>query len=334
MDRSLKFSVPSGAVKYAITVVIPTCNRASALISCLEHLEQQTDKNFEVVVVDDGSTDDTALRIEEYQERTTLELRFLQQPNGGPARARNTAIAAASSPLILMIGDDIFASPALVEIHLKLHQQRPESHVAGLGLTLWEQHNQKVTRFMLFLEEGTQFSYQDLIAGQKPTGGAYFYTSNLSVKTEVLRRNPFCERFPDAAFEDLELGYRIAHTEGLELVFLQEALAYHYHPTTFVQACRRMRKGGWSAHLMYEIWPEAYIHPAGQTAIRRVVRRILAPPPVLFAATQFSALLSQFFVPRSLFRAVIGTHFYVGYRDREAESRLRKDSNRVAKAHS
>jgi hypothetical protein len=149
--------------------------------------------------------------------------------------------------------------------------------------------------------------------------GAYFYTSNLSIKTELLRRNPFCEEFPWASHEDLELGHRMRRREGLELDFLPEALAHHYHPTTVVQACRRMRKAGWSAHLMYEMWPETYIHPAGATALRRIVRKVLALPPVLYAVTFASSTLSRFCSPKSLFKAVLGTYLYLGYKDRELE---------------
>jgi glycosyltransferase involved in cell wall biosynthesis len=325
MQPSAKHSKSSAFLQYPITVIIPTFNRASALITCLEHLEDQTHKDFEVVIVDDGSTDDTEQRVEEYCKDATLDLRFFRQPNSGPARARNVAVAEACSPLILMIGDDIFASPQLVEHHLNLHRKRPEDQVVGLGLTVWEEKNQKVTPFMRFLEQGTQFAYSDLteqstLSGHKPfPPGNYFYTSNLSVKTDLLRRNPFCERFPWAAYEDIELGYRIEHNEGLDLVFLPEALAHHYHPTTVDQACRRMRKGGWSAHLMYEMRPDIYINPAGNTAFRRMVRKTLALPPLLHAATFAASALSRFSAPKSLFKAVLGTYLYLGYKDRERE---------------
>ena len=312
---------------FAVTVIIPTFNRAQALICCLEHLERQSCQDFEVVVVDDGSTDETAARVEEYEKRTTLNLKFIRQSNGGPARARNVAVAAASSPLALMIGDDIFPTPQFVEAHLKLHRQHPEPQVAALGLTVWEEKMQEVTPFMRFLEEGIQFSYSDLTAGKIST--RYFYTSNLSVKTELLRRNPFCERFPAAAFEDLELGVRLTKTEGLELIFIPEALASHYHPTSFVQACKRMRNGGWSAHLMYEMWPDTYLNPAGATRVRRLVRKVLAPAPILFAVTQFTALLTRFITPKALFRAVLGTYFYVGYKQRELEVAAEKNSSKL-----
>ncbi|HJX85650.1 MAG TPA: glycosyltransferase [Candidatus Angelobacter sp.] len=317
--------------EYPLAVVIPTYNRAATLISCLEHLERQSWTDFEVVVVDDGSSDQTPQKFQEYSQRTTLNLRYLRQPNGGPASARNAAISVVHSPIVLMIGDDIFATPELVESHLNLHRRRSELHVAGLGLTEWETETQTLTRFMKFLDE-VQFSYSELMQGKQPTW-MHFYTSNVSVKTEALRRNLFDEDF--RVFEDIELGLRMARTEGLDVVFIPNALAYHYHPATFLQACHRMKTVGWSAHLFHERWPEAYMNPVGRTAVRRAVRRFLACPPFLYLATQSAALASRFITPKKLFRAVLYTHSYVGYRKRESqEQKARGVSNPQANAGS
>ena len=97
-----------------LSVVIPTYNRADVLIKCLIHLENQTRNDFEVVVVDDGSTDSTPERIEAYAKNSPLSLRYLRQENRGPASARNYAISLVDAPICLIIGDDIFASPKLI----------------------------------------------------------------------------------------------------------------------------------------------------------------------------------------------------------------------------
>src|SRR5271163_4707032 len=94
-----------------VCFIIPTFNRMDALMTCLEHLERQTCSDFEVIVVDDGSTDSTARQMESYAARTPLRLRYRRQPNSGPARARNLAVSMTQAPLCLMIGDDIFVCP-------------------------------------------------------------------------------------------------------------------------------------------------------------------------------------------------------------------------------
>ena len=103
-------------------VVIPTYNRCDALVECLAHLENQTCKNFEVVVVDDGSTDSTPKLMESYLKKTPLAVRYARQDNGGPAKARNLGISMLHSPVCVLIGDDIFASPNLVDRHMNWHR--------------------------------------------------------------------------------------------------------------------------------------------------------------------------------------------------------------------
>lgn len=150
-------------------IVIPTHNRCAVLLECLAHLEKQTFKDFEVVVVDDGSSDDTAVKLAAYQARSPLCMRYVSQANSGPAKARNVGISLLSSPVCLMLGDDIFASPTLLEMHLQFHQHNPEIKVAGLGMIRWSASGQKVTRFMRWLDEADlQFSYPRLLAGAKP----------------------------------------------------------------------------------------------------------------------------------------------------------------------
>ena len=170
--------------QYPIGVIIPTYNRSEILLSCIRHLERQTWTDFEVIIVDDGSTDFTPRLLEEYQRRTPLHLHCIRQDNSKQARARNTAISALHAPVCLMIGDDIFASPDLVSRHLELHRQRPEIQVAGLGLTRWSESGQTVTKFMRWLDESGERLYNDLLRGVRPDW-KHFYTGNLSLKTQV-----------------------------------------------------------------------------------------------------------------------------------------------------
>ena len=72
-------------------IVIPTHNRCAALLQCLSHLENQTFKDFEVVIVDDGSSDTTAEKMADYQAVSPLSLRFVRQASGGPAKALGEA---------------------------------------------------------------------------------------------------------------------------------------------------------------------------------------------------------------------------------------------------
>jgi glycosyltransferase involved in cell wall biosynthesis len=298
--------------RYPIGVVVPTYNRSEALLTCLNHLEQQTMCDFEVVVVDDGSTDSTPVLLEEYKRKTSLHFRFFRQDNSGPARARNLGISVLHSPICVMIGDDIFPSQDFVSAHLKLHQQKPGKQVAGLGLTRWSDSGQTVTPFMRWLDEGVQFAYKDLLQGLRPSW-KHFYTSNLSVKTQLLRENPFDESFKRAAAEDIELGYRIHRRLGLEIAFIPEALAHHLHPTNFRQACKRNISVGESMRRFHELWPDS-ISPDKKSLLRRSLRAFMLKNLWLLPSlTVLAEAATNITCPNPLMRGVLNYYYQRGY---------------------
>jgi glycosyltransferase involved in cell wall biosynthesis len=291
-------------------------------MQCMAHLERQTFKDFEVVVVDDGSTDSTPEHMEAYLAKTPLAVRYVAQKNSGPAKARNLGISMLRTPVCLILGDDIFASPTLVERHMKLHGQHPNIEIAGLGLTQWSRTGQTITPFMRWLEKSPmQFALEDLRAGV-PADWKHFYTSNLSVKTELLRKFPFNEDFPYAAMEDCELGYRIQTQHGLKLNFLPDAIADHLHPTSFRQACDRMLRVGYSTRLLHELWPE--LRPRSSSWLKIAIKRtFVGRPPLLKILLSGADLCARVYCPNSLMRCALACQYEIGYRSqRNSEGKL------------
>ena len=96
-------------------------------------------------MVDDGSTDDTPELLQKYAAQTPLSLRSVRQKNAGPAGARNHAISLLTAPVCLIIGDDIMASPTLVEQHLAFHAAHPNKTAFAIGYSKWAHEGQTVT---------------------------------------------------------------------------------------------------------------------------------------------------------------------------------------------
>ena len=90
----------------ALTVFTPTYNRADRLERAYESLKQQTNKDFCWLIVDDGSTDDTAGAVRAMQEDKLVDIKYIYRENGGKMRAHNTGVMACDTPLFLCLDSD------------------------------------------------------------------------------------------------------------------------------------------------------------------------------------------------------------------------------------
>jgi glycosyltransferase involved in cell wall biosynthesis len=267
----------------SLSVVIPTKDRAEALVRTLDALEAQQagDAELEAIVIDNGSSDGTPAQVRR-RAGASLPIRLLEQPKGGPAAARNAGAVAADGEILLFLGDDTEpADERLLRAHIDLHAARPEPTYGVLGRITWTPR-QPVTPFMRWLENGgPQFSYAELSPG--PVDAAsYFYSSHASVKRSIFEQvGGFDVRFPTAAVEDTELGVRLADS-GVELDYHPELLVLHDHPTTPAQSLRRSVAVGRSAALYNRLRPDRP-HPGVQAPKGLAWSAVRAATP-LFAA--------------------------------------------------
>jgi glycosyltransferase involved in cell wall biosynthesis len=236
-----------------LTVIIPTYNRSDLLGRTLRGLLDQTapPDSYEIVVVDDGSTDVTPQVVRETGAPDS-RLRYLRQENKGPAAARNLGVREAKGQIVLFTGDDCLPDSRLVEEHLRAHDGGGD--VGVVGHVTWHP-SLTVTPFMAFLETGPQFGFSQI---KDPDDAPIwcFYTANCSVRRHWMEEvGGFDEHFKHAAFEDIELAYRM-HKRGLRLVYRRAALTYHHHATTLQQHMRRQRLVGRAAVLFFRKHPE------------------------------------------------------------------------------
>jgi glycosyltransferase involved in cell wall biosynthesis len=99
-----------------VSVIIPTYNRADQVCRAVENVLGQSYKNREVVVVDDGSTDDTQSRLEQYGS----QIRVVTQANGGPGAARNRGIENSAGEIIAFLDSDDTWLPTKLERQVSL----------------------------------------------------------------------------------------------------------------------------------------------------------------------------------------------------------------------
>lgn len=115
-----------------ISVITPTYNRAYILTQCYKSLCAQTDTDFEWIVVDDGSTDNTEGLVRGFEEEGRIAIRYLRQPNGGKHRAQNTGVTVASGELAVCLDSDDMLSPEAIETASCVWRKQADSESIGI----------------------------------------------------------------------------------------------------------------------------------------------------------------------------------------------------------
>jgi glycosyltransferase involved in cell wall biosynthesis len=212
--------------KLDFSVVLPTYNRADVLAECLGALNTQSlsAHRFEVIVVDDGSTDRTHALCSRHNPRH--EFHFLAQRNAGAGAARRLGIERARGKFLLLINDDTIASRELLSQHLELQRAHAQEKLAVLGNFSYPEEA-KTRALTWFL--GTQpflFPQIGLKAGIH-ANHSFFITCNISVRRDaLLAAGSFDPNFRVA--EDTELGVRLIK-KGLRIFYAPEIKAVHQH---------------------------------------------------------------------------------------------------------
>lgn len=196
------------------TIQLCTYNRAGLLERVLDAcFEQTAEGEYEIVLVNDGSTDGTPGVIERAQARATCPFTVIHQQNAGLAAGRNAGIARASGERIIFIDDDVLPLPSFVQEHLRSHARFPLRIVRGGAINVE--------------------SFDDLPPPNwslKNYSGNYFWTTNVSVPLATIRAvGGFNESFAEYGWEDIDVGLRLRFA-GVGATFNPRALAYHYKP--------------------------------------------------------------------------------------------------------
>lgn len=224
-----------------VSVVVPVYNRGHGIEATVKRLLSQSFAPHEIIVVDDGSTDDTP----EVLKRFGTQITVLRKENGGPASARNCGIRAASGEFIAFTDSDALPDKEWLRNLLKGFDS---PRVAGVG------------GIVRGINKGLLSEYADLRrlydAGRDETGGiAYFATCNASFRRHAIHEaGLFDERFPKPGGEDDELCYRIKLL-GYELKAVDDAIVLHHHKS-FRNLLKAQSNYGEGAYIIGSIWPE------------------------------------------------------------------------------
>ena len=261
------------------SIIIPTYNRIKLLKKTLESIFQQEYPDYEVIVVNDGSTDGT----DEYLTRFSNEGRiiYLKHQNRGPAIARKAGLDRARGDFIAFTDDDCILPPDWLNKFHEHFRQGSIAGVSGSSLTGNPDNIYAVTNDVIN-------NYFKSVLSNRPGQAPYVTTNNVAYKRENLEMvgGPD-DRFRMGA-EDRELAYRVSKAGG-RIVYDPSIVIGHYNDADFFGFVRHQYHQGQGSYLYYTVTAKSSTRPSSIPA--GVYLGLLGHPFTLFPVPK-AALVS------------------------------------------
>ncbi|HEV2304860.1 MAG TPA: glycosyltransferase family 2 protein [Candidatus Acidoferrales bacterium] len=260
--------------KARLSIIIPTYNRARILEKTLEAYKRQVDADqiLELLVVNDGSTDDTQAVVARSAQSSPMSIRYLLQQNSGQSAARNHGIREAKGELVLLGDDDVIPAPNMIAQHLAWQTRYPDPSIAIVGSIFCSPEVNPTPLMKWWGLNGLRFDPPYMKAGHEVSYAAGLFL-NTSAKVEFLRaKGVFDERFRAYGYEDVELGYRLVK-QGFHMIYNPDAVGYHYKRISFADMCRRVRTMSTTPNLQIFASTDAGVHYLEAQERRRKSRK-------------------------------------------------------------
>ena len=235
-----------------ISVIIPTYNMGKTLRKCLDSLRNQTFRDYEVIIVDDGSEDDTKKYL--VKDR---RFRYVRQENQGPAAARNNGIFKARGKIIAFTDADCVVDKDWLKFVDLSFRNKDVNCVKG--------RTEVANRECKFANELREHIYKF----------SWYASNNIAYSKAVLDKlNNFDESFPIAASEDGDLGWRFKLAR-YKRIYCPEMIVFHIIEKNMDEYKRNSYKYG----IGMNYFVKKYLRTNPLLAIGQVVYQI---PPLLY----------------------------------------------------
>ncbi len=229
-----------------VSAIIPSYNSEKTIKKCLDALNSESAKNYEIIVADDGSTDNTATII-----RSFKNVKFFKRPHKGPASARNFGAKMAKGGILLFTDSDCEPDKNWIA---EMAAPFSDKNVVGVSGTYRTRQKELAARFAQY-EIGERHKKMAMAKSIDFIG-----TFSAGYRKEIFGRfGGFDESFSTSAGEDPELSFRMAEA-GHKMVFAPNAFVYHSHPDTLWKFLRQKYRNAY--------WRVAVYQKRKKTALR------------------------------------------------------------------
>jgi glycosyltransferase involved in cell wall biosynthesis len=330
----------------SVSVIIPTYNRKGPLRETLASLGSQTypSDRFDVIVVDDGSTDGTeAVAAETFP----FTLRLVRQINQGDAAARNFGARHSQADFLVFLDDDILVEPGYLTYLIHAHDMRQNRIVAG-AWDLWPAEIANLSQTSKRLLASGSYYARSLFDHNSSNDADHMaivtkvpfrdiHSNNMSLRREAyfsLGMMQALEFSGSSMWCDLDFNYR-AYRQGFEFFRSSKAICWHRDrsPDNLDGFKRRMRTAAYRSVILFKKYPELLAHvpmfndkttinwrqDSARLIARKLARSLTASRPALWSMEQIVKILEKHYPASSmlppLYRYIVGGYVFRGYRE-------------------
>jgi glycosyltransferase involved in cell wall biosynthesis len=238
-------------MNFKVSIVVPTYNGCSKLPNLLIGLKRQTWSDFELIIVIDGSTDETESVLAEFKNQFS-SLNIIKQNNAGRAITRNRGVQAATGDLIIFFDDDIIPHISCVEQHVKFHEKNT-GLLSGIPKEEIKQGNNDIQNYKAKLSSTWLSKYADGF-NKLNIDNLFFSTANCSIKKiDFMNLGMFNLNLTDG--EDYELAYR-AIKNNIDVFLDTTNIVLHEDKITIRSYIKRVRQYRIAHKQINQIHPE------------------------------------------------------------------------------
>ncbi len=254
MSRSDLASSKGVAVKQTFfTIFTPIYNRKHTIHRVWESLINQTNKNFEWILIDNGSEDDVLPLLEKYKAKADFSVRIFTQENKGKYMAFNRVLDLAEGELLFPADSDDTFEPNLIERMTEVWAKYKADDVSGITVLCKDEDGEIVGEEFPF-DEGIS-TYKDILYKHKVGGEKWG-----CIRVDVLKKYPFptnfnVKYFPDAyVWDQIGFNYR--------MIFVNEPLRTYFQDAgNQIMKEKNVSEDFMKMKNFYTIWKINYVFP-------------------------------------------------------------------------
>jgi glycosyltransferase involved in cell wall biosynthesis len=259
----------------SVSVIIPVYNGADTIAACLQSLLEQTypADAYEIIVVENGSTDDTTQIVERFP------VRLFYSDRRGPAAARNLGLTRSDADIVAFTDADCIADPNWLTELIKPYA---DPTIGGVGGTILACHHADLTAVERFSAEHPPLV--NFVSGENEFL-PHLYTANASYRRDLVNRvGGFNPNLVTA--EDVDFAWRFQLQAVAELCYAPDAVICHYHRSTPSSLAQQYRQYGFGEILLDTMYRQCPGYPRGRWyQLRRILGQMAALPRYVLSAT-------------------------------------------------